>query len=97
MRRRDASRLSDVNIVVKAAVRQVQNQADTVKQLATHPVKTVTGIPRGIAHLFGGYKAQAGEVVDGLQTSGHDSSGSTASRASGWPEGYGFAIAVVGE
>jgi hypothetical protein len=75
----EMSKNSDVNIVVKAAVRQVQNQADTVKQLATHPVKTVTGIPRGIAHLFGGYNAQAGEVVDGLKTSGHDSSGNTAS------------------
>jgi hypothetical protein len=75
----EMSKNNDVNIVVKAAVRQVQNQADTVRQLATHPVKTVTGIPRGVAHLFGGYKAQAGEVVDGLKTSDHDSRGSTAS------------------
>jgi hypothetical protein len=76
----EMSKNNDVNIVVKAAVRQVQNQAGTVKQLATHPVKTVTGIPRGIGHLFGGYKAQAGEAVDGLKTSGHGSSGSTTSR-----------------
>src|SRR5258708_4764392 len=48
----EMSRNNDVNVVVKAAVRQVQNQTDTVKQLATHPVKTVPGIPRGIAHLF---------------------------------------------
>ena len=73
------SKNNDLDIAVNAAVRQLRNQADSIKQLATHPVKTVTGIPVGIAHLLGGYRAQADEVADSLKA-GDSASGSARSR-----------------
>lgn len=74
------ARNNDIGIVINAAVRQVQSQAGTIKQLVSHPVKTVIGIPIGISHLFGGYSARAGEVADDLKSSHHDSSGNTTSQ-----------------
>jgi hypothetical protein len=31
--------------------------------VATHPIGTLTGVPKGIAHLFSGYRAEAEEVT----------------------------------
>ena len=56
------ARTSDAEVVLRSVTRGVQEDAGDALTIATHPVDTVTGIPRGIAHLFGGYWAQAQEV-----------------------------------
>ncbi|HVN42463.1 MAG TPA: hypothetical protein VMT50_06735 [Steroidobacteraceae bacterium] len=58
------SKKTDVDVVTSAVESHVKNDAKTVKALVTNPVGTVTGIPRGIGHLFGGFKAQAKEFAE---------------------------------
>jgi hypothetical protein len=76
------SKMNDVDVVAKTVQQSVKNDADTVGKVVTNPVRTITGIPRGISHLFNGYKAQAKEVVDSTKKSSGDGSGdsSTGSR-----------------
>ncbi|HEY4213654.1 MAG TPA: ChaN family lipoprotein [Steroidobacteraceae bacterium] len=54
---------SDSHVVLESVARGIQDDAKTVKQLATHPVGVVLGIPKGITHLLGGYGAQAQEAT----------------------------------
>ena len=69
MRIREAQALSDIDRTSKIEVvaggvgQGVVSQVETVTSVATHPVGFVTGIPKGIAHLFDGYSAQAKEAV----------------------------------
>jgi hypothetical protein len=57
---------SDGQVVVDSVVRGLRDQAHSVFHVATHPVGTLLGIPRGIGHLLGGYRAQAEEVTTGI-------------------------------
>jgi hypothetical protein len=78
------SKTNDVEVAARDVARGVKDQAKTVGEFVTHPVGTITGIPRGIGHLFSGFKAQANETVDSVKDSsgsGSDSGASTASRA----------------
>lgn len=61
---------TDVEVVAKTVEGSVQSQVKTLSQVATHPVSTVVGIPKGIGHLFHGYKAQADEVIDDQKSHG---------------------------
>ena len=73
---------SDTSVVLKAAVRGTQEQAKAVIRMGTHPVGTVIGVPRGIAHLLGGYRARAEEVTGQAKqalASGSDNHGGAAS------------------
>lgn len=54
---------SDVQIAASGVAQGVASQVQTAAGVVTHPVQTVTGIPRGIAHLFGGYKARGQEAA----------------------------------
>jgi hypothetical protein len=71
---RELSRTSDVEIVAGGVAQGVQSEVKTATSVVTHPVATVTGIPRGIAHLFSGYRARGQEAVadarQELQSSG---------------------------
>jgi hypothetical protein len=58
-----AARITDVQVFVRDVERHVKAQAKTVTTVITHPTAVVTGVPRGIAHLFTGYAAQAHEVT----------------------------------
>jgi len=58
---------NDVEVAGKAVVRGVKDQVKTVEKVVTNPVGTITGIPRGISHLFSGYKEQANEVSDNVK------------------------------
>ena len=58
------AKTSTAEVVVGAVGRGVVSQVDTVTGIATRPVQTVTGIPRGIVHLFQGYKSQADEALE---------------------------------
>jgi hypothetical protein len=57
------ARTSDTEVVLKSVGRGMEEDARSLVQVATNPVGTVIGIPKGIAHLFGGYRAQAGEIA----------------------------------
>jgi len=57
------ARQSDVNVVFKAATRGMESDAKSMLRVATNPVGTVLGIPKGIGHLLSGYRAQAQEVT----------------------------------
>jgi len=50
------------DVVLRAAERGVKENINTVGQVVTNPVKTVLGIPKGIGHLLGGYRAEAQEA-----------------------------------
>ena len=53
---------SDVQVAATGVVQGVESQVKTAADVVTHPVQTVTGIPKGIAHLFSGYKALGEEA-----------------------------------
>ncbi len=63
------SKKSDIGVAAKAVEQHVEGDIKTVAKVVTDPVGLVTGIPKGIAHLFGGAKAQAGEVSDSVKRS----------------------------
>jgi hypothetical protein len=54
---------SDEEVVMRSVLRGTQDQARTMAHVATHPIGTLTGVPKGIAHLFSGYRAEAEEVT----------------------------------
>jgi len=56
------AKTTDVDVVVKSVSGRVRGDAKTIAQAAGSPVKTVVGIPKGVSHLFNGYKAQANEL-----------------------------------
>jgi hypothetical protein len=58
-----AERITDVQVFVRAVEQHLQAQAKTVSTVVTHPTAIVTSVPRGIAHLFTGYAAQAHELT----------------------------------
>lgn len=59
----ELAKTSDIQIAADGVVQGVQSEVKTAASVVTHPVKTVTGIPKGIAHLFAGYKARGQEAV----------------------------------
>lgn len=58
------AKTTDVDVIAKSVSRRVQTDAKTLGQAVTNPVGLVTGIPKGIGHLFSGYKAQANELSE---------------------------------
>jgi hypothetical protein len=60
----ELSKKSDIGVATKTVEQSVENQAKTIKKVATNPIGTITGIPKGIGHLFSGYKAEANEYAD---------------------------------
>jgi len=58
-----AEHITDVQVFVRAVEQHLQAQAKTVTTVVTHPTAIVTHVPRGIAHLFTGYAAQAHELT----------------------------------
>ena len=56
------ARTSDAQVVLNSVTRGIHEDVHSVKQVATHPVGVVLGIPKGISHLLGGYGAQAQEA-----------------------------------
>jgi hypothetical protein len=54
----ELSRSSNLKVVAGGVERGLASDVKTAVGVATHPVMTVTGIPRGIAHRFHGYAAK---------------------------------------
>jgi hypothetical protein len=73
------AKTGDVDVAVKTVTRRVQGDVKTMTQVVGDPVKTVVGIPKGVSHLFSGYKAQASEISDSVQH--HGESGGSANTA----------------
>ena len=69
----ELSKTSDVAVAAGGVVQGVESQVKTATGVVTHPVETVTGIPKGIAHLFGGYKARGQEAAADARRSVSDS------------------------
>jgi hypothetical protein len=60
---RELARTSDIAIAAGGVEQGVQTEVKTAAGVVTHPVETVAGIPKGIAHLFGGYRARGAEAA----------------------------------
>lgn len=56
--------ISKTTVFLRAAADAGVGQLRTVRQFATHPVKTVVGIPAGIGRMFSRYKRQASDGLD---------------------------------
>jgi hypothetical protein len=56
-------RTSPVAVVAGSVTRGIGSQVGTAVTVVTHPVATVTGIPKGIAHLFHGFVDEGKETV----------------------------------
>jgi len=56
------ARTSDAQVALKSVSLGIQEDVHSMVKVATNPVGVVTGIPRGIGHLLGGYRAQAQEI-----------------------------------
>lgn len=54
---------SEGQVVLDSVMRGMHDQAKAVVRVAVHPVGTIIGIPAGIGHLLGGYRAEAEEVT----------------------------------
>ncbi len=54
---------SDIKLVANGVEQGAENQIHTVIGVATNPIGTVAGIPKGIAHLFNGFGAEGEEAL----------------------------------
>jgi len=54
---------SQSEVFVKAAAEAGRNQIVVIGNLATRPVSTIAGLPKGIGRMFGRYKRQTGDAV----------------------------------
>lgn len=63
----ELAKRSKAEVVAGGVGRGVAGQLQTAVGVVTHPVATVAGIPRGIAHLFHGYADEANEAVAGAK------------------------------
>lgn len=73
------AKTSEAEVFFKSVGRGMEEDARSLVQAARNPVGTVIGIPRGIAHLLGGYQAQAEEAAAEVRSA----SGSDGARAKG--------------
>jgi hypothetical protein len=62
------SKTTAIDVLNKSVEASVRSDVKTVSQVATNPVKTIVGIPKGVGHLFNGYKAQGNEFVSDQQS-----------------------------
>jgi hypothetical protein len=68
--------ISDSEVALKAVKRGIENDVKAVAGVVKDPVGTVLGIPRGIGHLLGGYRARADELADKGRKAGRADDGS---------------------
>jgi len=63
------SETSRSEVALKAVSRGIEEDVKSLASVVKDPVGTVLGIPRGIGHLLGGYRARAGELVGKVKES----------------------------
>jgi hypothetical protein len=76
----ELAKKSDVQLVAGGVEHGVESEVKTAVGVVKNPIGTVTGIPKGIAHLFHGYTAQSQEALASAKNSAN-SSGSTGDTA----------------
>jgi len=59
----ELSKVSPVELVAGGVEHGVESQVRTATGVVTHPIATITGIPKGVVHLFSGYQAKGEEAV----------------------------------
>jgi hypothetical protein len=64
------AKTSDADVALQSVGRSLRANASAAVDLAKNPVGAVTGIPKGIGHLFGGYRAKAEELSANAHKSG---------------------------
>ena len=74
---RELAKRSNAEIVAGGIGHGVESQVKTAATVVTHPVQTVGGIPRGVAHLFRGYSARGEEALGTAKRATVSSSGSS--------------------
>ena len=90
------ARTSDADVVFRSVTRGLQEDVRSATKVATHPVGVVSGIPRGIGHLLGGYRAQAQELSQQASQVLHGS-GDTKQDGTGGASGTGDRVASKAE
>jgi hypothetical protein len=78
----ELSSTSGLQVAAGGMVQGVESEVKTATGVVTHPVQTLTGIPKGIAHLFSGYKARGQEVAADARSSVKSSGNQDASGGS---------------
>lgn len=66
----EISETSESEVALKAVKRGIEEDVKSVVSVVSNPVDTVLGIPRGIGHLLGGYRARGKELTEKAQNSG---------------------------
>jgi len=77
----ELSKTSDIQIAAGGAVQGAESEVKTATGIVTHPVQTITGIPRGISHLFAGYRARGEELAANAKSSAKSAGNQGASGA----------------
>ncbi len=88
---RELARTSDIAIAAGGVVQGAESEVKSAAGVVTHPIETVAGIPKGIAHLFGGYRARGEEAAADARK---DLSAARAGAAAGGGGGEGVAHAA---
>jgi hypothetical protein len=75
----ELARTSNIQIVAGGLEQGLESEVKTAFGVVRNPIGTVTGIPKGIAHLFHGYTAQGQEILadTGRALNSSGSAGST--------------------
>jgi prolyl oligopeptidase len=61
------AKISPLQAVASGVGNGLKSEVSTVSDVAKRPVATLTGIPRGVSHLFQGFVAQGKEVAAGAK------------------------------
>lgn len=67
---------SRVELLTGGVEHGVESEVKAAAGVVTNPIGTITGIPKGISHLFHGYTARGQETVAQVQKDAHASAGS---------------------
>ena len=75
------SKISPLDAVASGVGNGVMSEVSTVTDVAKRPVETITGIPRGISHLFRGVVAEGREAASDVKGATSSSGGSGQSQS----------------
>lgn len=65
----ELSKISPVEVFAGGVTQGVQSQVHTAVGVVAHPIKTISGVPKGIANLFKGYTDESKEALAGVTAS----------------------------
>jgi hypothetical protein len=83
----EISKTSTIEVAAGGVGRGIGAQLQTGVGVAAHPVATITGIPKGIAHLFHGYVDEGREAVGKVQNVAAPEAGAAATTSTAVTQG----------